>query len=81
MKIEQNEINFWNGWIYIQMPTFFICMEAYIIDDNDTRRIDTDFVYKGEGNYFDDPPLTRINLSADTKEWIKEKWELLKQTI
>jgi len=81
MKIEQNEMDFWNGWVYIQMPTYFICLEAYRIDTEGNRSINTDFVYKGRGHYYDDPPLTRIQLSAAAKDWIKEKFKKIKQLI
>jgi hypothetical protein len=77
MQIEQNELLFWNGWIYIQTPTFFICLEAYIIDTEGNRSINTDFVYKGKGCYYDEPKLKRVNLSETAKEWIMQQFKKL----
>jgi len=77
MKIEQNELLFWNGWVYIQMPTYFICLEAYLIDGDGNRAINTDFVYKGEGDYYNELPLTRINPSQSTKDWIMQQFKTL----
>ena len=75
--MEANQLDLWNGWVYIQMPTYFICLEVYRVDRDGNRLINTDFVYKGKGDYYNDPPLTRITLSQTAKEWIKEKFKNL----
>lgn len=77
MRIEQNELLLHEGWIYIQMPTYFICLEAFIKDGDGNRAINTDFVYKGEGDYYNEPPLTRVNLSQSAKDWIMQQFKKL----
>lgn len=75
MKIEKNEIEFNGGWVYIQTPSVYICAPAPEVTPYGKRRVQTEHALKGKGCYLDNPKETKINLSADSQEWIKERFE------
>lgn len=76
MKIEQNELEFNDGWAYIQLQSGHIAMPAPEITPYGKRTIWTDCVYKSKGHYlFDNEPCESIKLSEASQEWIKEKFE------
>lgn len=76
MKIEQNELEFNDGWAYVQLQSGHIAMPAPEVIPYGKRKIQTDCAYKAKGHYlFDNEKSEKIKLSEASQEWIKEKFE------
>ena len=75
MKIEKNEIEFNGGWVYIQLQTCYITAPAPEVTPYGKRKVQPEHALKGKGCYLDNQKETKINLSADSQEWIKERFK------
>ena len=75
MKIEKNEIEFNGGWVYIQLQTCYITAPAPEVTPYGKRKVQPEHALKGKGCYLDNQKETKINLSPDSQEWIKDKFE------
>ena len=75
MKIEKNEVEFNGGWVYIQLQTCYITAPAPEVTPYGKRTVQPQYAYKGKGCYPDNQKETKINLSPDSQEWIKDKFE------
>ena len=73
--IEKNEIEFYDGWVYIQTPSVYICVPAPEVTPYGKRKVQPEHALKGKGCYLDNPKETKINLSPASREWIKERFE------
>jgi len=75
MKMERNQLEYSNGWVYIQLHSGYITVPAPEVAPYGKRKVQPEYALKGKGCYLDNQKETKINLSPDSQEWIKERFK------